>query len=64
MNPIKEFLYRLQDEVATEKLVSMGMTVGKEFKCLQGVKRRSPFSIFLLDMPLQHIWQKLTTMIR
>ena len=37
MNPIKEFLYRLRGEVTTEKLVAMGMTVGKDFKRLQGV---------------------------
>ncbi len=37
MNPIKELLYRLRGEVTTEKLVAMGMTVGKDFKRLQGV---------------------------
>lgn len=37
MNPIKELLYRLRGEVTTEKLISMGMTVGKNFKRLQGV---------------------------
>lgn len=37
MNLIQELLYRLRGEVTTEKLVSMGMTVGKDFKRLQGV---------------------------
>lgn len=37
MNPIKEFLYRLRGEYTTEKLVSMGMTVGSDFKRLNGV---------------------------
>lgn len=37
MNPIKEFLYRLRGEYTTEKLVSMGMTVGKNFDRLNGV---------------------------
>ena len=37
MNPIKEFLYRLRGEYTTEKLVSMGMTVGKNFGRLNGV---------------------------
>lgn len=37
MNYIKEFLYRLRGEVTTEKLVRMGMKVGKNFKRLQGV---------------------------
>lgn len=37
MNPIKELFYRLRGEVTTEKLVAMGMTVGKDFKRLQGV---------------------------
>ena len=37
MTPIKELLYRLRGEVTTEKLVAMGMTVGKDFKRLQGV---------------------------
>ena len=36
-NPIKELLYRLRGEYTTEKLVSMGMTVGKDFKRLNGV---------------------------
>lgn len=37
MNPIKEFLYRLRGEYTTEKLISMGMTVGKNFGRLNGV---------------------------
>lgn len=37
MNPIKELLYRLRGEYTTEKLVSMGMTVGKNFGRLNGV---------------------------
>lgn len=37
MNLIKEFLYRLRGEYTTEKLVSMGMVVGKHFKRLTGV---------------------------
>lgn len=37
MNPIKEFVYRLRGEYTTEKLVSMGMQVGKNFKRLNGV---------------------------
>ena len=36
MNPIKELLYRIRGEYTTEKLVSMGMTVGKNFNRLQG----------------------------
>ena len=37
MNPIKEFLYRLRGEYTTEKLISMGMQVGKNFGRLRGV---------------------------
>ena len=37
MNPIKEIFYRLRGEVTTEKLISMGMKVGKNFSRLQGV---------------------------
>ena len=37
MNPIKEFIYRLRGEYTTEKLVSMGMKVGKNFGRLNGV---------------------------
>jgi maltose O-acetyltransferase len=36
-NFLKEFVYRLRGEYTTEKLVSMGMTVGKNFKRLSGV---------------------------
>ena len=37
MNYLKEFIYRLRGEYTTEKLVSMGMTVGNNFKRLNGV---------------------------
>ena len=37
MNLIKEFLYRLRGEYTTEKLISMGMQVGRNFKRLNGV---------------------------
>lgn len=37
MNPIKELLYRLRGEFTTEKLISMGMTVGENFGRLNGV---------------------------
>ncbi len=37
MNPIKEFIYRLRGEYTTEKLISMGMKVGKNFGRLNGV---------------------------
>lgn len=37
MNFVKEFVYRLRGEYTTEKLCSMGMTVGKNFKRLNGV---------------------------
>jgi maltose O-acetyltransferase len=37
MNPIKELLYRIRGEYTTEKLISMGMSVGKNFKRLHGV---------------------------
>ena len=37
MNWIKEFVYRLRGEYTTEKLVSMGMKVGHNFKRLNGV---------------------------
>lgn len=37
MNYLKEFVYRLRGEYTTEKLISMGMTVGKNFKRLSGV---------------------------
>lgn len=36
MNPIKEFVYRLRGDFTTEKLVSMGMKVGHNFKRLNG----------------------------
>lgn len=37
MNCIKELIYRLRGEYTTEKLIKMGMTVGKNFKRLGGV---------------------------
>ncbi len=37
MQRIKEILYRLRGEFTTERLVSMGMTVGQNFKRLHGV---------------------------
>lgn len=37
MNLIKELLYRLRGEYTTEKLISMGMQVGHNFKRLNGV---------------------------
>ena len=37
MNYLKELVYRLRGEYTTEKLISMGMTVGKNFKRLNGV---------------------------
>lgn len=37
MNLLKEFVYRLRGEYTTEKLISMGMVVGKNFKRLNGV---------------------------
>lgn len=37
MNYLKELIYRLRGEYTTEKLISMGMTVGKNFKRLNGV---------------------------
>ena len=37
MNWIKEFLYRLRGEYTTEKLIKMGMKVGKNFSRLNGV---------------------------
>lgn len=37
MNPIKELLYRIRGEYTTEKLISMGMQVGSNFKRLHGV---------------------------
>lgn len=37
MNWIKEFVYRLRGEYTTEKLIEMGMKVGKNFGRLNGV---------------------------
>jgi maltose O-acetyltransferase len=36
MNYIKELIYRLRGEYTTEKLISMGMKVGQNFKRLNG----------------------------
>lgn len=36
-NLLKEFVYRLRGEYTTERLISMGMIVGKNFKRLNGV---------------------------
>lgn len=37
MNVLKEFVYRLRGEYTTEKLIRMGMKVGKNFGRLNGV---------------------------
>lgn len=37
MNFIKELLYRIRGEYTTEKLIKMGLKVGKNFKRLNGV---------------------------
>lgn len=37
MNIIKELLYRIRGEYTTRRLISMGMTVGRNFKRLHGV---------------------------
>lgn len=37
MSILKEFVYRLRGEYTTEKLVKMGLKVGKNFKRLNGV---------------------------
>ena len=37
MNYLKEFIYRFRGEYTTEKLISMGMKVGKNFGRLNGV---------------------------
>jgi len=37
MNWLKEFVYRLRGEYTTEKLIKMGMIVGKNFGRLNGV---------------------------
>lgn len=37
MNYLKELVYRLRGDYTTEKLISMGMTVGKNFHRLNGV---------------------------
>lgn len=37
MGFVKEILYRIRGEFTTEKLISMGMKVGENFKRLNGV---------------------------
>ena len=37
MNILKEWIYRLRGEYTTEKLISLGMKVGKNFRRLNGV---------------------------
>ena len=37
MSILKEFVYRLRGEYTTEKLIKMGLKVGKNFKRLNGV---------------------------
>ncbi|WP_321573619.1 acyltransferase [Intestinibacter bartlettii] len=37
MSILKEFIYRLRGEYTTEKLIKMGLKVGKNFKRLNGV---------------------------
>ena len=49
MNLIKEFLYRLRGEYTTEKLITMGMKVGKHFKRLHGVIL-DPAHCWLIDI--------------
>lgn len=46
---LKEFVYRLRGEYTTEKLISMGMTVGKNFKRLNGVIL-DPAHCWLIDI--------------
>ena len=46
MSILKEFIYRLRGEYTTEKLIKMGLKVGKNFKRLNGV---------ILDLSLIHI---------
>lgn len=49
MNRIKELLYRLRGEYTTEKLISMGMKVGKNFGRLNGVIL-DPSHCWLIDI--------------
>lgn len=49
MNPIKEIIYRLRGEYTTERLISMGMKVGKNFKRLNGVIL-DPSHCWLIEM--------------
>ena len=49
MNILKEFIYRLRGEYTTEKLISMGMKVGKDFGRLNGVIL-DPSHCWLIDI--------------
>lgn len=41
MSLVKEIIYRLRGEYTTEKLIKMGLKVGKNFGRLNGVNIRS-----------------------
>ena len=49
MNLVKELVYRLRGEYTTEKLISMGMKVGKNFGRLNGVIL-DPSHCWLIEM--------------
>ena len=49
MNYLKEFVYRLRGEYTTEKLIKMGMKVGKNFGRLNGVIL-DPSHCWLIDI--------------
>lgn len=49
MNCIKEFVYQLRGEYTTEKLIKMGMKVGKNFRRLNGVIL-DPSHCWLIDI--------------
>lgn len=49
MNYIREFVYRLRGEYTTEKLIKMGMKVGKNFRRLNGVIL-DPSHCWLIDI--------------
>lgn len=36
MNPLKEFVYRLRGDYTTERLIKMGLVIGKNFKRMTG----------------------------
>ena len=46
---VKEFVYRLRGEYTTERLLKMGMTVGKNFKRMNGVIL-DPAHCWLIDI--------------